>query len=79
MEDTGLTLRLLVKPGEGEEAPYEYEIWRGDKKVLSADEDEWYHRMRAEFPYCIRVFDEMLHEWLLQKAFMQSTLRDSLL
>ena len=79
IEDAGLTLKLLVASGEDEVAPYEYEIWQGDTRILAGEDDEWYQRMRAEFPYCIRVFDGMLDEWLSQKAFMQSTLKGSLI
>jgi putative nucleotidyltransferase with HDIG domain len=71
----GLTLKILVKAAGMEDA-YEYEIWQGADRILSSSEAEWYHRMRAEFADCIKVFDGMRQRWLLQRDATDSAWRD---
>ena len=66
VESGGLTLKMLVTPGGVADA-YEYEIWQGAERILTSSDNVWQHRMRAEFPDCIKVFDGMRQRWLLQR------------
>lgn len=72
IENKGLTLKMLVKPAGMEDA-YEYEIWQGDDRVLSSNDNEWQHRMHGEFSDCIKVFDGIRQRWLLQKNATDSS------